>query len=71
LSTPVRVTRNTSTESSASVTLDVWDGRMAELGERLGREREALVSRLEPLVVEAYARLAGESAELGLAYCPP
>lgn len=58
-------------DESASVTLDVWDGRMAELGERLGREREALVSRLEPLVVEAYARLAGESAELGLAYCPP
>jgi len=58
-------------DEAASVTLDVWDGRMAELGERLGEERDSLISRLEPLVVEAYQRLAGESPDVRLDYRAP
>ncbi len=49
-------------DEATAVTLDVWDGRMAELGDRMGVERAALVERLQPLVVEAYSRLAGVEA---------
>jgi DNA replication and repair protein RecF len=39
--------------------LDVWDQRLAEVGEVLVSSRETLVSALAELVGEAYARLAG------------
>ena len=57
-------------DEATAVTLDVWDGRMAELGDRIGAERAALVERLQPLVVEAYSRLAGVQALVGLDYDP-
>lgn len=43
--------------AEAEVTLDVWDGRVAELGERLASLREKVVGQLDPLVADAYARV--------------
>ena len=57
-------------DESAAATLDVWDGRMAELGDLMGTERARLVERLEPLVVEAYSRLAGVDVSVRLDYDP-
>jgi DNA replication and repair protein RecF len=39
------------------LTLDVWDERMAEVGERVGSLRAKVLAQLEPLVGEAYAAL--------------
>lgn len=57
-------------EESAGVldTLDVWDGRLAELGARIVSGRIALLRDLRPLVVDAYRGLAPESRPAGLAY---
>ena len=44
-----------------AMTLDVWDDRLAELGDQLGYARATLVSRCQPMVLEAYEQLAGES----------
>lgn len=57
-------------EESAGVldTLDVWDGRLAELGARIVSGRIALLRELRPLVVEAYRGLAPESRPAGLTY---
>ena len=57
-------------DESAAATLDVWDGRMAELGDLMGTERARLVERLEPLVIEAYSRLAGVDVSVRLDYDP-
>ena len=35
-------------DESAAVTLDVWDARLAEVGERFGHARATLVERLRP-----------------------
>jgi DNA replication and repair protein RecF len=39
-------------------TLDVWDARFADVGERFGHARATLVARLSPMVQEAYGQLA-------------
>lgn len=44
------------------LTLDVWDHKLAEVGNRLGRARADLVDALRPLVDEAYRTLAGEGS---------
>ena len=49
-------------------TLEVWDGRLAQLGARIVSGRVALLEELRPLVVEAYRRLAPESRPAGLGY---
>ena len=46
-------------DESAAVTLDVWDAKLAEVGDRFGHARHTLVERLRPMVGEAYAQLAG------------
>jgi DNA replication and repair protein RecF len=51
-------------------TLDVWDEKLAELADVLGRERAALVVQLEPLVAKAYAALAGEPQPVSMSYAP-
>lgn len=53
-----------------AVTLDVWDARLAELGEQLGYARATLVARCQPMVSEAYEQLAGETAPVELVYEP-
>jgi DNA replication and repair protein RecF len=57
-------------EEDAARTLDVWDSKLVEVGEELGRGRAALVVRLEPLVTEAYNRLAVPVTPVGLVYDP-
>ena len=46
-------------DDEAAVTLDVWDARFVDVGERLGHGRAVLVQRLQPFVNEAYTQLAG------------
>ncbi len=52
------------------LTLDVWDARLVESGEALGRHRADLVADLEPLVAKAYEQLAGGPADIRLSYDP-
>lgn len=49
-------------------TLDVWDERFADLGDRFGHARATLVSRLSPHVFEAYETLAGRRTPLEIHY---
>ena len=53
-----------------AVTLDVWDAKFAEIGDRFGYARATLVSRLDPMVHEAYEQLAGVPTALELRYEP-
>jgi DNA replication and repair protein RecF len=53
-----------------ATTLDVWDARLVDTGEQLGRARAVLVERVGPHVATAYANLAGESSSIGLHYAP-
>ncbi len=52
------------------LTLDVWDTKLSETGETLGRLRACLVSELEPLVAKAYEDVAGSPAAVSLGYDP-
>ncbi|MGI9119926.1 MAG: DNA replication/repair protein RecF [Acidimicrobiales bacterium] len=52
-------------------TLDVWDAKLSELGEALGRARARLVERLEPLVAEVYDQVATAAARVTLSYQAP
>lgn len=51
-------------------TLDVWDAKLAELGEATAQARSDLVARLAPAAAAAYAAVAGETAEVTLGYEP-
>ena len=53
-----------------TATLDVWDTKLAELGEATGRARAALVDRLRPAAAEAYDQVATSSASVTLGYDP-
>jgi DNA replication and repair protein RecF len=57
-------------DEAAAVTLDVWDARLADVGDRFGHARHTLVERLRPMVAEAYAQLAGAPTDIGVAYDP-
>jgi DNA replication and repair protein RecF len=46
-------------------TLDVWDSKLADAGERLASAREGLVNALEPLTGESYGQLANSVAHRG------
>ncbi len=48
-------------------TLDVWDRKLAEVGESLATARESLAAALEPLVGAAYGHLAAAVAARGRA----
>ena len=51
-------------------TLDVWDAKLAETGDRFGHARAVLVARVGPHVLEAYEQLAGASVAVELVYEP-
>jgi DNA replication and repair protein RecF len=57
-------------DESATLTLDVWDDKLAEAGDQLGRARAHLVERLSPLVAAAYEELAGRPTPVTLRYEP-
>jgi DNA replication and repair protein RecF len=52
------------------ITLDVWDAKLAELGEQFGHARSVLVAKLDPLALEAYEQLAGRPTAVELRYEP-
>ena len=53
-----------------SMTLDVWDAKLAQSGEQLGHARATLVARLTPMVTDAYEQLAGQPTPIELVYEP-
>jgi DNA replication and repair protein RecF len=57
-------------DEAAELTLDVWDTKMADVGDRFGHARAVLVARLSPLVTEAYEHLAGAAVPIELRYEP-
>ena len=57
-------------DDELATTLDVWDQRMASVGDQFGHARATLVARCQPMVVEAYEQLAAASASVALVYEP-
>ena len=57
-------------DDEAALTLDVWDSKMAEVGDQFGHARAVLVARLTPLVSEAYEQLADRMTSIELRYEP-
>jgi DNA replication and repair protein RecF len=55
-------------DAAAASTLDVWDERLAELGEDLASRRRALVGELRGPVEELYRRLADDAAPVEMDY---
>ena len=51
-------------------TLDVWDSKLASVGDALGSARADLIGRLRPLVVAAYGELAERALDVGVDYAP-
>ncbi|MCU1379519.1 MAG: recF [Acidimicrobiales bacterium] len=54
-----------------AATLDVWDAKLAEVGEVLGQARVKLIERLEPVVAKAYDDVATAAAQVTLSYEAP
>jgi DNA replication and repair protein RecF len=54
-----------------TATLDVWDAKLAEVGEVLGLARQRLIERLDPVVGKAYDDVATASAHVTLTYEAP
>jgi DNA replication and repair protein RecF len=54
-----------------AVTLDVWDAKLAQVGDQFGHARAVLVARLTPMVSEAYEQLADKPSSVELRYEPP
>jgi len=52
------------------VTLDVWDAKFTEIADQFGHARATLVSRITPMVHEAYEHLAGSATPIELRYEP-
>lgn len=57
-------------DQDRELTLDVWDAKMADLGDRFGHARAVLVARLTPMVGEAYEQLADRATAVDLRYEP-
>lgn len=55
-------------DESARVTLDVWDAKLAEVGDRLRTERLTTLAALRPALIEVHRRVAGGSDELAAEY---
>lgn len=58
-------------DSDGTLTLDVFDERLAALGETVGSARLQLIQDLTPFVQEAYTTLAGPGKQVLLHYNPP
>lgn len=57
-------------DQDATITLDVFDERLAALGERVGSARLQLLHDASPYVQEAYQTLAGAAKDVTLTYDP-
>jgi DNA replication and repair protein RecF len=51
-------------------TLDVWDEKLASVGNEIGHERATVLAQLQPLVQQAYQQLAGYPMAVTLQYEP-
>jgi DNA replication and repair protein RecF len=51
-------------------TLDVWDAKLAVLGDELGAARADVVTQLQPRLAQAYAGVGGEADAVHLSYAP-
>lgn len=58
-------------DEASAITLDVWDAKLAEVGDTFGHARSVLVAKLDPMVLEAYEHLAGTPTPIELRYEPP
>ena len=58
-------------DDDAAFTLDVWDSKLAEVGDQLGALRADAIDRLAPLVTEALQAVAGEEHRVELRYVAP
>ena len=54
--------------SEAAATLDVWDDRLAQIGDRLASSRAELVQALLPFAEDAFSILAGEAGRFEMRY---
>lgn len=57
--------------AEVELTLDVFDAKLVTAGEALARARQDLVAELEPLMGDAYDRVARRAAAVGPVYDPP
>ncbi len=55
-------------DEASALTLDVWDDKLASVGEELTRRRLDLVEAITPLASEAYEQLAGRATEVTARY---
>lgn len=53
-------------DDSSRLTLEVWDSKLSEAGDELGRLRAAALERLGPEVVRAYRDVAGADQQVSL-----
>jgi DNA replication and repair protein RecF len=58
-------------DATAAATLEVWDHKLSEAGERLGAARAELVADLGPILQEAYVTLAPATAQVDAQYVAP
>jgi DNA replication and repair protein RecF len=58
-------------DTDAAFTLDVFDAKLAQVGDRLGTARASLAERLEPIVAKAYDVVASAAASVSFAYEAP
>jgi DNA replication and repair protein RecF len=55
-------------DSEAATTLDIWDDRLAQLGERLADSRAGMVEALSPYAAEAFSILAAQAGGFSMRY---
>ena len=58
-------------DDDAALTLDVWNTKLTDVGETIGRARADLVAALAPEVARAYGELAPGGGDVVLGYDPP
>ena len=51
-------------------TLDVWDEKLASVGDEVGHQRAIVLAQLQPVVEDAYQHLAGAPLAVGIHYEP-
>jgi DNA replication and repair protein RecF len=55
-------------DSEAATTLDIWDDRLAQVGERLANSRAELVEAMSPYAAEAFSILAAQAGSFTMRY---
>lgn len=58
-------------DGDAAFTLDVWDSKLAAVGDELGTIRAEAIERLIPLMTSALQAVAGRSHEVSIRYVAP